>query len=219
MSLCRRPAFSRASRMAFPNCRRRARPTASASRRARVERAARFGATFANGPIRNVYANHRPSTKLSSAHYLERFARVPKISNSSPSPRTKAGPLLSSLRRAFRADLQDRSPGATAMNRQAPRRVVPTFRRRVSAAYDESPRFRRPIGEDSYQSLIRVDWRFIVDNRVRAWRFIAIGHAPHWRFIATTLQVHRGQPGWQGFSGRPCWPVEPHRPGGARANR
>jgi len=82
MSLCRRPAFSRASRMAFPNCNRSARPTASASRRARVERVERFAATFANGSIRNVLANHKPSTGLGSVHYLQRFAGVPASSAS-----------------------------------------------------------------------------------------------------------------------------------------
>jgi hypothetical protein len=54
------------------------------------------------------------------------------------------------------------------------------------AAYDESPRFCRPIGF-SYQTLIRVYWRFIVDNL--GW---------HWRFIAShrfaTLAIHRGPP-------------------------
>lgn len=111
------------------------------------------------------------------------------------------------------------TPTEIAMNHQAFQHSQTLPSRQALSGNDESPRFRRPIGEDSYQSLIRVYWRFIVDNRVRAWRFIAIGHASHWRFIATTLQVHRGQPGWQGSSGRPCWPAEPHRRGGARAYR
>ncbi len=55
-----------------------------------------------------------------------------------------------------------------------------------SMAYDESPRFCWPIGF-LYQTLIRVYWRFIVDNPGCHWRFIAIR-----RFA--TLAIHRAVP-------------------------
>ncbi len=85
-----------------------------------------------------------------------------------------------------------------AMNLQAFPHPQSLARRPAIPANDEFPRFRRPIG-DSYQSLIGVYCRFIVDNPAGAWRFIVPSLVLHWRFIVTALQFHRGQSRWPEF--------------------
>jgi len=95
---------------------------------------------------------------------------------------------------------------AIAMNLQGSWHQHETARRLTPSANDESPRFRRPIG-DSYQSLIGVYCRFIVDNPAGAWRFIVPSLVLHWRFIVTALQFHRGQ-----FR-RPEFPAAPGKSG------